>query len=402
MQTVIPSRTHRPTKDPIFALHSEAEARRRSGARVINATIGTLLHDDGTLAIIPAAQSAVAEVPPEEWAAYAPIAGLALFRRSVIADTFSSQPSLAESAFAVATPGGTGALRHALVTYLEAGQTALTTSSYWGPYQTIGDEHGRKITTFPMFDDQHHFNVRALDSALGDILATQGRALLILNDPCHNPSGYSLRREEWREVVATLLRHAHAPVTLMVDMAYWLFALGDPRAYHAELLPLLGKVGLAFAWSASKSFTHYGLRVGAIVACDPDADSRTAAEAALAYASRGTWSNCVRGGQLAVARLLSEPALRDSCARERADLCALLARRVEAFNHCASKSRLSYPRYDGGFFVTVFSAEPAADAEKLREKGIFVIPQKEGLRVALCSVAERDIPELVDALAGGA
>ena len=34
----------------------------------------------------------------------------------------------------------------------------------------------------------------------------------------------------------------------------------------------------------------------------------------------------------------------------------------------------------------------------MREKGVFVVPQKGALRVALCSVAEKDVPRLVDAL----
>ncbi len=51
-------------------------------------------------------------------------------------------------------------------------------------------------------------------------------------------------------------------VTLLVDTAYFAYNPRDPRAFLAHLRPLLGKVGLLFAWSASKTFTHYGLRVG--------------------------------------------------------------------------------------------------------------------------------------------
>ena len=40
-----------------------------------------------------------------------------------------------------------------------------------------------------------------------------------------------MRPEEWRAVVATLVKHAaEAPVTLLVDMAYFAYGAGEPRA----------------------------------------------------------------------------------------------------------------------------------------------------------------------------
>ena len=240
----------------------------------------------------------------------------------------------------------------------------------------------------------------ALDAKLGEHLQTQGRALIFLNDPCNNPTGYSMTRAEWRAVVEVLLKHADQPVTLLVDMAYWLYAgQGDPRAFLSELVPLLGKTGLLLAWSGSKTFTHYGLRVGALIACEPDAQERASTQAALAYACRGTWSNCVRGGMVGVTKLLTDPALKAACDAERESLKGLLQNRVKAFNEAALPKGLTYPRYEGGFFVTVFHPDAEAQAKKMQDKGVFVVPQKGALRVALCSAAEADVPRLVDALA---
>jgi len=243
-------------------------------------------------------------------------------------------------------------------------------------------------------------DVAALDRALATQIAEQKRVLLVLNDPCHNPTGYSMRPEEWRAVVERLIaRSSEAPITLLVDMAYFAYNANDPRAFLKELRPLLGKVGLLFAWSASKTYTHYGLRVGAIVACVPDAAARTATEAALSYSSRGTWSNCTRGGMRAITRLLTDPALAQACDRERDQLKALLGARVAAFNELAPKRSLRYPRYEGGFFVTVFADDAHERAVRMKEKGVFVVPAKGALRVALCSVAAKDVERLVEALA---
>jgi aromatic-amino-acid transaminase len=398
MLHVIPSHQGRPSDDPIFALNKEATERKKRGEAVVNATVGALLDDDGKLAVLPTASRVVREVPAEEWAPYAPIAGAPDFLAAVTGDLLRDEPDMKACAVAAATPGGSGALRQAIANFLEPGQSLLTTSSFWGPYQTLCDEADRKLSTFTMFDANGGLDVAALDRALAEQIASQKRALVFLNDPCHNPTGYSMRASEWRAVVERLVAHAEeAPVTLLVDTAYFAYAAGDPRAFLKELRPLLGKVALLFAWSASKTFTHYGLRVGAVVACVPDEKERRMTEAAFSYSCRGTWSNCTRGGMKAITRLLTDPELARAADAERDELKKLLGARVAAWNRLAPERGLRYPRYEGGFFVTVFTDDARERAVRMKEKGVFVVPQKGALRVALCSVAEKDVPRLVDA-----
>ena len=400
MLHVIAAHQGRPSDDPIFALNREATQRREKGEAIVNATVGSLLDDDGKLSVLPTAARVVREVPRDEWAAYAPIAGSPAFLKAVMDDLFANEPTLRESAIAAATPGGTGALRHAIDNFLEPGQSLLTTSFYWGPYKTLTDEAGRNVATFSMFNAQGSLDVAALDRAMRELIASQGRVLLFLNDPCHNPTGYSMQASEWRAVVSCILGHAaEAPVTLLVDCAYFAYAAGDPRAFLKELVPLVGRAGLLFAWSASKTFTHYGLRVGALIAC-LDKKEHSITEAAFSYSSRGTWSNCTRGGQAAITRLLVDPELARACDLERDGMKAMLQARVKAFNAAAPLKKLVYPRYDGGFFVTVFHEQAFEKALAMKEQGVFVVPQKGALRAALCSVAERDVERLVAALAG--
>src|SRR5215467_10666983 len=122
---LIASHQGRPSDDPIFALNSEATQRKQRGESIVNATVGALLDDDGKLAVLPTAARAVHEVPAEEWAAYAPISGSPPFLRAVIDDLFAREPELRASAIASATPGGSGALRHAIGNFLEPGQSSL-------------------------------------------------------------------------------------------------------------------------------------------------------------------------------------------------------------------------------------------------------------------------------------
>ena len=402
----------RPGEDPIFALNQEASQRIARGESIVNATIGVLLDDKGALAILPAAARAVRDVKAEDWASYAPISGSPEFLEAVMDDLLAGHPAMRAAAVAVATPGGTGAIRHAFSTFLEPGQALLTTSFYWGPYAILADEHQRRVVTFEMFDpstSQSQLNLEAMDRALGKMLAEQGRALVVINDPCQNPTGYSMNERDWRTAVESIGRHAErGPVAVLLDSAYSAYAPRGVKIALGALESLLGRALLLVAWSASKTFTHYGMRVGSLVALLPDASERRRAQAALGYASRGTWSNCNHGGMAAVTRLLREPALAADVARERADLVTLLDQRVATFNELARAKGLRYPRYDGGFFVTVFvdddpgkSARESAvaAAQKMKADGVFVVPVNGALRVALCAVPATSIPRVVDSLA---
>jgi aromatic-amino-acid transaminase len=251
-----------------------------------------------------------------------------------------------------------------------------------------------------MFSVSGGLDVTALEAKVADQLRTQKRVLLFLNDPCQNPTGYSMSSAEWQAVIEALLRQSQrGPITLLVDMAYWLYGSApDPRGFLQHLVPLLGRVGLLFAWSASKSFTHYGLRVGALISCVAEEHDRAATDAALAYACRGTWSNCTRGGLMAVTKLLTDPALAAACTGEREVLKQSLAARVAAFNEVAKAKSLLYPRYEGGFFVTVFCDDAVGLAKRMKQRGVFVVPQAGAVRVALCSVAVKDVSRVVEAL----
>jgi aromatic-amino-acid transaminase len=394
---LISSRRGRPGDDPIFALNAEANARKQKGEAIVNATLGALLDDAGALAVLPTAARAVAQVTSADWAPYAPIAGSTPFLRAVVDDVAGGKKALAARAAAVATPGGSGALRHAIASFLEPGQALLTTSYYWGPYQTIADEHDRKVATFRMFDDAGAFDVAALDAELQRLVASQGRVLLILNDPCHNPTGYSMNREDWKATVEVIGRHAaKAPVTVLLDAAY--SAFGPERGIAgplAALEPLMDTALVLVAWTASKTFTHYGLRVGALVAFATEPAQRNDLAAGLTYACRGTWSNCNRGGMAAITRLLTDADLRTAAESERAALVALLDQRVAAFNTAAREAGLRFPRYDGGFFVTVFAADADGAARRMREEGVYVVPVGGAVRIGLCSVKAADVPRLV-------
>lgn len=398
---LIDASVDRPGDDPIFALNAEAQRRSAAGKDVLNATIGALMGDDGRLAVMPSVFEAFAKVPAERAAAYAPIAGDPRFLAAVKRDLFGKSP-LSEQAVAVATPGGTGAVHHAIVNVLEPGQRLLTTSYYWGPYRILAEHTRRGVDTFRMFDDRGRLDMSSLERELVRQVSEQQRVLLVLNTPCHNPTGYSLDEAEWRDLVRILeARASEAPITLLLDLAYARFGAGGSGDWVRFVEELAGKVLVLAAWTVSKSCAQYGARIGALVAVDPDPDERHRLQNALSYSCRGTWSNCNHLGMLAVTELLDNPALRSRCESEREELRNLLGERVAVFNAEARRVGLPHPRYEGGFFVTVFTPDAELTARTMRESGVFVVPLQGGVRVALCSTPARDIPRLVEALDRG-
>jgi aromatic-amino-acid transaminase len=164
---------------------------------------------------------------------------------------------------------------------------------------------------------------------------------------------------------------------------------------------LAGRATILCAWTGSKAFAQYGARVGALVAVTEDAEERRRIKNALGYSCRGTWSNCNHLGMLAVTELLTDPLLRARADAEREGLRRLLSERVEEFNHRAHAAGLSFPRYEGGFFVAVFTPDAKRTVARMQQDGVFVVPLTGAVRVALCATPRASIARLVDSLAAG-
>ena len=344
---------------------------------------------------------ALRAVPADRAAAYAPIAGDAPFLQAVIDDVFGDS-ALADMAVSAATPGGTGALLNAMMNFIEPGQAIYTSSYYWSPYRIIAGHNLRSVDTFPMFTKEGAFDVAAFEAGLVAQLERQGRALVILNFPCHNPTGYTLDETEWHAVAAVLARAANlGPVALLVDLAYVYFGSQDRHLWVRAVEPIAQQVTILAAWTASKSFAQYGARVGALVAAVPDPEKRQQVSNAMSFSCRGSWSNCNHLGILAITSIMEDERLRARVDSERRALVDLMIHRVEAFNRAARRLGLAYPRYEGGFFVSVFTPDSAVTAEVAEARGVYVVPMAGAVRVALCAVPESDVEHLVAAVAEG-
>ena len=120
--------------DKIFAASQKAKAAIAALGEnaVINSTLGECLDDSGKLMVLPTVEKMLRTMPVEEMCSYAPIAGIPGFNEAVQISLFG-KISERFHVQAVATPGGCGALRHAVWNFLDDGDSMLTTNWYWGP-----------------------------------------------------------------------------------------------------------------------------------------------------------------------------------------------------------------------------------------------------------------------------
>jgi len=396
-------------EDKIFGINKLAQEmiQKVGKEKVANATVGTLLDDEGNLVVLSSVADALKQLSPNDFAEYAPIAGIPSYLEAVKKAVFMDyEPGCHLEA--VATPGGTGAIRNAIQNYTRRGDIVLTSDWYWGPYNTITQELERRLNTYSLFDQEGKYNVDALKEKLEQVLAFQGRALIVLNTPSHNPTGYSLTSDDWDQLLSVLKQFAadsSKKIVLLVDVAYLDFA-GDAKEVRAflpklenlphNLLPLI-------AFSMSKSYTMYGMRCGALLCMSLDKAIVDEFKLVNSFSNRGTWSNGTRSAMVVLSRIFADPLLFEKVVKEREAALSMLLSRGRIFTEAIEKSGLTMCPYHSGFFAIVLCENPEAVAFEAMKEGVFTVPMGNGIRVSIASISEekcREVPEKL-ALAAG-
>lgn len=381
-----------PKEDKIFGISNRAKAmiEEKGSDAVINATIGTLLDDKGNLMVLSSVDDIFSNLTKDEYAAYAPIGGTPAFRKAAVRAAFGKYEPKG-SVEAVATPGGTGAIRNTISNYSLPGDTILTGDWFWSPYGTIAAEIGRKLETFTLFTEDRVFNIEAFSAKVLELVERQEHLVIILNTPAHNPTGYALSDEDWRKVVACLSKlPEEKKVALLIDAAYIDFA-GDEEKYRSflpivETLP--ANVLPIMAYSMSKTFTIYGMRCGAMICMAKTAEIADEFRRVCEFSSRGSWSNCAKAGQSVISRIYADEALLAKVTEERRQIRDMLLARGKAFEEEAKKAGLEIVPFDAGFFVSIPCNNPDEISRKLEQEGIFLVPLAKGLRVSVASISE--------------
>ncbi|MDD4146113.1 MAG: aminotransferase class I/II-fold pyridoxal phosphate-dependent enzyme [Clostridia bacterium] len=384
--------------DAVFSILKEANAAiaKLGKDKVVNASIGAIYDEEENFVTLSAVEDYFRRLPAAELMNYAPIAGLPEFHAAVLEQTFQGFQPDNTYAKAIATPGGTGAVRHVIYNYLEQGQKVLIPDWAWGPYRTIAAEHSRGIETYCLFDEEYRFNLASIKEKIEELLALQDHVVIIFNTPAHNPTGYSITLAEWRKLVELFKDCTADPkkkIIPLIDLAYLDYAgtSEETRGFMKLFSELPENILVTMAYSMSKSFLIYGLRSGALVGLSSSEAVIEEFYRVNVCSNRGVWSNGTRCAQRLLADVAKNPALKTKIDEERAFYSRLLFERANLFLQEAAEVGLQLMPYHSGFFITVPAANPRALAAKLMQEQIYAVPLKKGVRFALCAVPTHKI-----------
>ena len=263
-----------PLIDTVFTIVEKAKAAKElyGDTNVVDATIGSLCDENGVLVAFDTLYNNFKNIKPQVHAKYAQsFSGNDSFKESISNFFFKDIDTLLYKKI-IATPGGTGAISSTIANLANKGETILIPNIAWSSYSLMAKEFGLNAKTYPLFKDDK-FDLSSLKDLILETFKTQNQVILIINDPCHNPTGYSLSIEEWNELVLFLNTIPNdKKVVLLNDVAYidYSYNLDNNKKY----IPLFNKLNqnilVVISYSCSKSFTSYGLRLGAAIIMNKD------------------------------------------------------------------------------------------------------------------------------------
>lgn len=377
----------KPIVDTVFSV--AAKARQDLSPETVNATIGTLYGEDGKLVALRSVFDHYDALDQRVKASYAvSFDGNPTYRKAVW-DWLTQGTGLDLPHCVIATPGGTGAISMALGTFLARGESVILPDIAWGTYRLMAGEMGLKVVSYSLFSGDA-FDLGSVAECLEEVMERQGRVVMVINDPCHNPTGYSLTTGEWEKLVELLNRTARkGPVVLIDDVAYLDYAndLAHCRDYMKLWEKLSGNVLVTVAFSCSKSLTSYGLRCGAAVVIGQDAQAVRQAEIVMEKAARATWSNTANAAMENFTWVVTEN--RTAFLEEKQQYIDLIQKRSQLLISEAEQCGLKLYPYQEGFFVTVTMPDNARRDNvhaELMARHIYTVAVNRGIRLAVCSL----------------
>lgn len=380
-------------KSVIITLGAIAKEAKKKDPSVINATVGMLYDEEGKLFTFKSVDKVLNNLSVEEKYAYSSTPGNADFHEALrrwIFREYHDEILNSMSCSIMATCGGSGALSNTFSNYLNPNDQVLIPDYMWGNYKQIAYENFASYTTYKMFDNDC-FNLKSVKEKIYELKQKQGRVVLVINDPCHNPTGYTMSHEEWVALVAIINEATidGMPFVLIYDMAYIDY---DMRGFDATRKNFLlfkkfnKSVLTVLAFSGSKTLALYGMRIGAQVALSRDEGVIEEFSRANKFSSRAKWSSCSNIGMNIISKVILNEENRKSFEEELRMSSKMLTERANAFlNSCRDYGVKTLP-FSCGFFVTIPCDNPQKIYEKLVEKKIHIIPLEKCIRVTISAI----------------
>ncbi len=301
----------------------------------------------------------------------------------------------ADRAAAVATPGGTGAIRQALelIKLSAPGATVWLSNPTWPNHPSIIRYLGMKMAEYRYFDAP----TRGIDFA--GLLADLGRVapgdVVLLHGCCHNPTGANLTLDQWA-AVADLLRSRKA--IPFIDLAYQGFGDGlDADAAPTRLIAARFPEVLIAA-SCSKNFGIYRERTGLLLALT-DPARRDIIQGNLNFLNRQNYSFPPDHGARLVTMILQDPALTADWKAEleevRLNMLTLRTHLADELRRATNSDRYDFVAHHRGMFSRLGLSE--AQVLTLREKhAIYMVSDS---RINIAGLNAKTVPILAAAIA---
>ena len=383
----------------ILTIAAEAREAKKLNPNVIDGTIGTLYDEDGKMLEFPSIKKIIDSLSYAEKFGYASTAGTAKFKEGIARWALMQTYDDVTKDFyygVIPTPGGSGAIGNTIDNYANEGDSILVPNICWGPYNAMAKERGCSVKNYELFKDGY-FNTEDFKKDAFELAEKQGRVLAIINDPCQNPTGYALEDKDWDEIIECINEISKDKTfVLLYDMAYIDYShkgLSESREIFRKFKQFNENVMIVLAFSGSKTFSLYGLRIGAQMALTKDKEEIEYFNNANECSARATWSNAAKMGVSLVEKLMFNDALKNEFMKELEDASNLLLDRSKLFLKEAKECGLECYTYKSGFFITIpCNGEKVFD--RLKENGIFVVPLKQGIRVSLSALSKKEIANL--------
>ena len=247
---------------------------------------------------------------------YVALAGDPAFSDAMINLVLSDAVSRSHVA-AVATPGGTGAVRQAfeLVKMANPDVRVFVSDPTWPNHLSILKHLDIPVVSYRYFDAE----TRGVDfdGMMTDLAGAKAGDVILLHGCCHNPTGANLNITQWGEVIALLQSSGATP---MIDIAYQGFGDGLDEDAEATRLVASSVPETIIAASCSKNFGIYRERTGLLMVVSQDAGAHTMNQGTLAYLNRQNFSFPPDHGARLVTMVLNDPKLHADWVKELEDV----------------------------------------------------------------------------------
>lgn len=400
MKIIADHAANKALKRDALQLSAEARIAKKKDLTVIDGTLGTFYYEDGSFKVHDTITKKLNELNDMDKYLYSTAGGTKEYHDAIMNWFFQNSRGVIEDklfACSIPTPGGTGALVAAVNNSTNYGDTVLIPNPCWGPYVGICESRGRKVCKYTLFDGDV-FNLNALKNTANEVLVKQNRLVCLINDPCNNPTGYTMSEDELRELIQYFNSLENVPVVMVYDAAYIDMAKEGFDATRKKLEVFTEaneNVIIIVAMSLSKTFFVYGQRLGAQIILGKNEVEVQEFKDAGGYFARNTWSNCNKGLTSLMVALNSDNDAVESVKKEIQSVVEELDARGKLFIDEAKECGLKTLPYSSGFFVSVPCKNNNLILDKLvEEEKVHLIPIAGCVRVALCALPTKDIKGL--------